>query len=429
MSQALTAMDLSIPNYLRTRNAYRDIYEQYVTEASFLWVLRDIAVNQPHYEPADILELEQRIQAHLDGLMTSVDIGWDVCEAALELREPGEVFTAMNIAVRSHEMQKIQAAVEAGLESDTAFRGLSSALAWLSAEHAQPWIDKFLQGKDMNHKHLGISACSLRRQDPGEVLNNIFKRQDCLEHGKLYARAIRLVGELRRQDCMPVLNQAIRSDDEDIAFWASWSAVLLGDIKAVENLKSFLTGEKRYQDKALQIIFRVLPVETAREWISELAADETNTRAVIKATGILGDPHAVNWLISKMQDMRLAKLAGESFSFITGIDLEKHNLAIDGPENYPVIPNNETDDENVDLDEDENLPFPDVEKVAAIWRRHGQQFIVGRRYFLGRPINAELLKDKVAQSFQRQRHAAALELALLDSSEPLINTRARILAS
>ena len=99
-------MDLSIPNYLRTRNAYRDIYEQYVTEASFLWVLRDIAVNQPHYEPADILELEQRIQAHLDGLMTSVDIGWDVCEAALELREPGYHAIPIETKLQSHTAHK-----------------------------------------------------------------------------------------------------------------------------------------------------------------------------------------------------------------------------------------------------------------------------------------------------------------------------------
>ena len=104
--------DLSIPNYLNTRNAYKDIYEQYVDEASFLWILRSIAVEQPHYDASDILELEQRIDAQLDGLMTSVDIGWQVCEEVLTLQEPGEVFTSMVIAMRSHETSKIQMAVD-----------------------------------------------------------------------------------------------------------------------------------------------------------------------------------------------------------------------------------------------------------------------------------------------------------------------------
>jgi uncharacterized protein (TIGR02270 family) len=160
-----------------------------------------------------------------------------------------------------------------------------------------------------------------------------------------------------------------------------------------------------------------------------MAQDESQVRAVIKAVGVLGDPHAVNWLIGKMQDPLLAKLAGESFAYITGVDFEKHQLAIDIPEDYPVIPNDETDDSYVGLDDDENLPFPDVEKVAAIWRQHGQHFIVGRRYFMGRPITGELLKDKLMHGNQRQRHAAAMELALTEHDMPLPNTRARVLAS
>lgn len=426
--QALSIMDLSIPNYLKTRNAYRGIYEQYVDEASFLWVLRDVATKQPHYDASDILELEQRIEAQLDGLMTSVDIGWDVCDAVLDIQEPGEVFTSTVIAMRSHETHKIQRAVDVGLQTESTFRGLASAIAWLPSEISNPWIEKFLYGKDMNHKYLGLAACSLRRQDPGELLNNIFHRDDCLQHEKLHARALRLVGELRRQDCMPAILTAMKSGNEDLQFWASWSAILLGQKSAIEHLKPFLLKQGKYLDKTIQLVFRVLPVELSRELISELAVDEIHLRTVIKATGVLGDPHAVNWLIGKMQNVMSAKLAGESFSLITGIDLEKHHLAIELPENYPVIPNDDVDDENIDLDEDENLPYPDIEKVAAIWRRLGQQFIVGRRYIMGRPITAELLKDKIAHGFQRQRHAAALELALLGEM-PLPNTHARIMAS
>jgi len=98
---------------LNTMNAYKDIYEQYVTEASFLWILRSIAVEQPHYTREDIYELEQRIEAQLDGLMTAVEEAWEVCLDALELEQPGEVFTATVTAFRSHDVGKIQTAVEA----------------------------------------------------------------------------------------------------------------------------------------------------------------------------------------------------------------------------------------------------------------------------------------------------------------------------
>ena len=53
--------------------------------------------------------------------------------------------------------------------------------------------------------------------------------------------------------------------------------------------------------------------------------------------------------------------------------------------------------------------------------------MVGQRYFLGKPITADWLKQKLAIGTQRQRHAAALELAL-SGETPLFNTRARISA-
>lgn len=420
--------DLSVPNYLNTHNAYKDIYEQYADDASFLWILRSGAMEQPHYDASDVLELEQRIEAQLDGLMTSLDIGWEVCESALEFQEPGEVFTSMVIAMRSREAEKIKIAVEVGLENELATPGLISAMGWLPSEIVDPWTERFLNGKDMDHKYLGLATCSVRRKDPGEILTNFLQREDCLQHEKLYCRALRLIGELRRQDCMPAINAAMNHDNEHINFWANWSSVLLGHRASVENFQSIIFNAGPHQDRAIQTAFRILPVEQAREWISRLSEDEIHARAVIKAIGVLGDPHAINWLISKMKDPKLAKLAGESFSYITGVDLEKHNLIIDEPDNYPVIPSEDIDDEDVGLDEDENLPYPDAEKVASIWRNHGQNFIIGRRYFMGRPVNAEHLKAKLSHGTQRQRHAAALELALTEDDIRLLNTRARTLA-
>jgi len=405
----------------------RDVYELYVDNASFLWVLRSVVIEQSRYEASDLFELEQRIDAQLDGLMVSLDIGWQACEEALELQESGEVFTAMMIAMRSHEIRKIQKAVEVGLENDLAQPGLISAMGWLPGEIANPWIERFLNGKEMNHKYLGLATCSVRRQDPGEILTNILRRDDCLQHEKLYARALRLIGELRRQDCMPAINASIHNDNESIRFWANWSAVLLGQRASVKNLEPLVFKTGPHQDQAIQLAFRVLPVEQAREWISKLSEDESQIRAVIKATGVLGDPHAINWLISKMQNPMLAKLAGESFALITGIDLEKHNLQIDVSDNAPPV--EDIDDDNIELDQDENLPFPDVAKVEAIWRNRGQNFIIGRRYFMGRPVTSEILKEKLAGGTQRQRHAAAMELALSENDVQLPNTRARILAS
>ncbi|MDH5712302.1 MAG: hypothetical protein OEZ15_11675, partial [Gammaproteobacteria bacterium] len=195
----------------------------------------------------------------------------------------------------------------------------------------------------------------------------------------------------------------------------------------VSVLQPYVFNTGTHQANAAQLAFRTLPVETARAWISTLAKNETQARIVIQATGILGDPHAVNWLITKMTEPKLARLAGEAFTQITGVDFTQHELIAEEPIDQSQIPGDDAEDDDVGLDEDENLPWPDVAKVTGLWRNHGQHFMVGQRYFLGRPITADWLKQKLATGTQRQRHAAALELAL-SGETPLINTRARILS-
>ncbi len=419
-------MDTTQSKQFNNAQAYRDVFDQYVTEASFLWLLRSQGLTQPQYSVGDIVELERRISTQLDGLMSSIELGWEGCEAALALGEPGEQFTATVVAFRSHETRHIQTVVETGFSEARATKGLISAMGWLENEIVTPWIGRFLNGKDLNHKYLGVAACSVRRQDPGELLTTILKREDCLSHAKLHAHALRLIGELRRLDLMSALQNATGSQEPSIAFWANWSTILLGQHAAVKNLQPRVFNRGPYQARAIQIAFRVLPIEQAREWISIMAKDPASVRAVITATGVLGDPHAVNWLIGKMAEPLLARLAAESFTNITGIDLVKYQLNEDPHYGADPIPNDETDDAHVGMDEDENLPWPDVEKVAALWRNHGANFMVGRRYFLGKPITSEWLKRVIAEGNMRQRHAAALELALIDPSSRLINTYTKV---
>jgi hypothetical protein len=57
------------------------ILSQHAEEAAFLWILRDAAIREPHYDLADLNELEARISAHLDGLHVAGEAVWPFCEA------------------------------------------------------------------------------------------------------------------------------------------------------------------------------------------------------------------------------------------------------------------------------------------------------------------------------------------------------------
>jgi len=426
MNIAATQQTEQLNAFNNKMNPYKDIYEQYVDEASFLWILRSVAIEQPHYTREDVYELEQRIQAQLDALMTSVDDAWEICLDALELEEPGEVFTSTIIAFRSHDQLKIQKALEVGLSSDQSVKGLISAMGWLPGNLVHSWIKKFFTSKDLNHKYLAIAACSVRRENPTEYLNRILERDDCKAHEKLYARSLRLIGELRRLDLMSALSEGLQSDNEDIKFWAIWSSILLGNKAEVSKLEPYILASGPNQINAINIAFRAMPVEQARGIISKLSVNPEQTRTVIKATGVLGDPHAVNWLISLMSNPEVAKLSAEAMIMITGINLEEHQLILDEPPGLAQQPSDDTGDVDVSLDEDENLSWPDANKVSQVWMNLGRNFVTGQRYFMGQPISHEALKNKINSGYQRQRHAAAMELALSNSAFPLQNTRSRV---
>jgi len=334
--------------------AYSNIYEQYVDDASFLWMLRAVVIDQPHYTKAEIRELEERIDSQLNGLLTSATTGWNACAAGLDIAEAGEVFVATVIAFTTNNAARIQKVILAGLVSDENFKGLVSALGWLPDNIINPWIKKLLLSKDLNHKYLALSACSVRRINPAEYLNKIFSRDDCKQHVKLYIRALRLVGELKRIDLIPFLNEAAVSENDEIKFWAHWSLILLGNFEVASHLEDYIFQQGPLQLPAVNIAFRVLPIDQARTLISKLSNDKDYIRVIIKATGVLGDPHAINWLILKMRESALSRLAAESFTMITGFDLDQNNLERDIPTHIYTHPG-DSDDEKATEDPDAKL--------------------------------------------------------------------------
>lgn len=406
---------------------FRDVFEQSVDNASFLWLLRATALAQPHYLPAELIELEDRIQNNLNALhTTSTEDAWEICKAGLEWRQAGEVFTAAIFAFRSLEVKRIQQVVETAFSHDNALKGLISALAWLPAKFVDPWLDRFIKSKDLDHKYLAIAVYSARRQDPGPILFELLQREDCLAHSQFHARAMRLIGELKLKALMPAINAGVDASDEAVAFWARWSALLLGNRHMLEVLEPTVVTANPFQQQAIDIVMRCVNSEQGRRLVSALSSNKEPSnkepankelkRATINACSVFGDPQVVPWLLQTMEHLPFARIAGAAFTHITGIYLEENDLAIDVPDIAAIVPNDDPQDEDVSLDPDENLPWPNVEKLKVLWQQYGQQYASGKRYFLGKAITPELLQHQLQQGYQAHRHSAAMELALLDRS-------------
>jgi uncharacterized protein (TIGR02270 family) len=131
----------------------------------------------------------------------------------------------------------------------------------------------------------------------------------------------------------------------------------------------------------------------------------------------------VPWLIGHIADLKTTRLAGEAFSLITGLDLAWLDLEVKPPQNFESGPNDDPNDPNVDMDEDDGLPWPDAVKLQAWWQANSQRFQPGMRYFMGQPLNRDHCLRVLKEGFQRQRIAAALYLSLLNPGTPLFEWR------
>lgn len=383
--------------------------------------MRSVLIAAPHVKLYHLRRLDDRITAHLDGLAVAGEFGSNLCEEALETPGVGEIFVATVRALEEKDplrMDKLFALVGAVPEAQP---GLISAFGWVSAPYLQGTAAALLSSKEPFKRLVGVAACAMHGADPGAALAQSLTDPD----PQLRARALRTVGELGRRDLLAVCVDALKDEDAGARFWAAWSAVLLGDrTQAIQELESFVLLPNSFRSRALRLLLKVLDLPSAQRLLTTIAQVPANKRLLIQGAGIAGDAQYLPWLIAQMADDPFARLAGESFSMITGLDLAYLDLERKPPENFEAGPTENPEDENIEMDPDDSLPWPDQVRIQQWWAANGQRFQPGVRYFMGEPPSRAHCLQVLKEGYQRQRMAAAEYLCLLDPGTPLFNTRA-----
>ncbi len=134
---------------------------------------------------------------------------------------------------------------------------------------------------------------------------------------------------------------------------------------------------------------------------------------------MIGDPASIPWLIQIIEVPELARVAGESFAMITGVDIAYEDLEGEWPEGFEAGPTENPEDEDVALDPDEDFPWPEPQLISNWWDKNKRNFSTGTSYLLGKPIKKKNLQLVLKNECQRQRTAAGLEIAMIQSGQPL----------
>lgn len=401
--------------------AFPEIVDQHAEEAAFLWLLRNDATSAPNYDLADLAELDERVDAHLDGLRVAGTRGWETCRRELEWREAGEVFAAAHVALQSRIDRRVSQVLDVATQSCELARGFIAALGWFPFADVQSTIASLLDSEDPVAHRIGIAACAAHRRDPGAGLADAALHAD---HA-VRVRAIKAAAQLGRRDLLPLCADHDAADNSVDHFWRIWSASLLGGAQVGPALCETAANGGPLAEPACDLATRRMNGDAAMAWRQYLARGNQSARLAITAARAQGDPAAIPWLIDLMADEATARVAGEAFSSITGAELSAAALSAERPDGFESGPTDDPDDDDVAMDPDENLPWPRQAAVHAWWAQHHDSFASGTRYLMGRPITPDGLRYVLARGTQRQRAAAALELVLLYPGQPLFEVRAR----
>jgi len=396
------------------------IVTRHAEEASFLWSLRSSAIVASHYSLRDVNALDARIEAHLDGLRIAGDEGWKLVVEELGWKEAGEFFVASVLAFEGGKADRIEKVLGAVAGAPEGIPGVASALGWLPIEQARPHITRLLNDADPVRRLIALSASAIHRHQPGPALGKAVIDPDL----RLRARGLKAAGELGRTELIPALRQNVKGEDLACRFWSAWSLLLLSnDPMGISAMRTLAETPSRFSERAAAMYARRAEPTAVKEWYRKQPTKPPKVRLAIASAAALGEIDAIPWLIGLMPQLPLSRMAGEAFTTITGADLALLDLENKPPKDFPSGPTDNPADEDVSMDPDDNLPFPNPQKVAGWWSKNQSRFAPGTRCLLGQPMDIANLGEVLRIGKQRQRAAAAIELSVRQPGTPLFETR------
>jgi uncharacterized protein (TIGR02270 family) len=385
------------------------VVQQHVDDAVSLRQVRSVLVRAPHVELHRLRRLDDRLAAHLDGLAVSGEAARRLLNEALAPPSAGSLFACTVLALDSADEAWLDRLLAVAGADPAVRRGVVSAFGWVSPQSLRGVTRALLGASSAWRRSLGLAACAMHGVDAGQVLAASVADGDA----PLRRRALQVCAATGRVDLLGACLSALDDADPAARCAAACASVRLGEReRGGRALRDLAQSPGPGREEAIGWLGLVLEGAEARRWLKDLSRDPADMRRLLRAIALVGDVHFVPWLIERMRDPALSRLAGESFALITGLDLAYLDLDGASPQEVVSGPDDDPQSSDVALDEDESLPWPDVGKIESWWSKNGASFTAGTRVFMGEAVDTRRCIEVLRKAGQRQRIVAARHLAL-----------------
>lgn len=364
-----------------------DIVLEHLEWVASGWLERSMVVRSRIHDLVDLLRIDERLRANLDGIAAAGELGWELAYHRARSREAGRVFGVVAVAGFRSDRDGLEAAVAPMLHDDSQWPPMISALGWLPGPIISPIIDDWLEYDGPRWRALGLAASVAQRRDPRGAVD-----RGLLDHDPYVLRhAVRAAEVFGRRTLIPTL-RTLRGEPE-LRFVVARALLVLGDDDGAANLWSYALEQNEHAESAAELAIRRVPLTTARRWVDTAARISAFDRLVIVGATATASPCMVPRLLAALHAPAVAALAGYGLQVMLGLDLDATGLAIE-----PLS------------DDDVELPYPDTAGVERWWHEHRARFHREHRYIRGRRLGPSALREALLDAPQHVRRLAAHDL-------------------
>jgi uncharacterized protein (TIGR02270 family) len=394
-----------------------DIYEEHLDEAAFLWTQWEDALGAANYILHEVIEgPEARLLAHLDGLVLGAKpVAERLLLPALASDEPERAAAAAWALIQAEHGEDYQDAV---------------VQAWLNGE---PKLARAIVRALGLCPRLDLSRIArLWTEAPAAVFDLMSAREptwaaarleEALRAGEetLVAAALRALRRTPDRAWLGRVDEVLRRDLDEVKREAIVTGYVLGSAQALYACAHVELD----RSPACRLPLALLATsgnETQRGIV--LAATQSAARKhALWALGFAGDVAAADLLVDAMSDEKFAKVAGEAFAAITGIQLGG-SLVVHGKTQGPGDDDVADDDPPPTVSPEDHLPLPAAAAVASWWQRRRSQFSTELRYCMGAPLTHSTLRAALLSASMWRREVLGLELARTTGAAPPVDMSA-----
>ena len=355
-----------------------DILEEHLEELEFLWGQRQNALRDPDYTLKAFWDLEERIEAHLQGVLVPGDSPMPLLEEGLRAEDSLAVFAAAYSLLRKNAERATSLVLDHFPDSNgERLAGLREALSYAPADRTQKDIEPYQRSENVARaaaatEILAFHSALRDREDIKKFLGD--------PDANVRECGWRLVGYLGLS-LDPKTHAAAMRDEEPAVRRAALQAGAWCGEPGILVLARKLAQEPNPDNLDVLEMLAVLG-----------GPDDVNAMATIgrcvdlgpdrfRLVGAYGNPALMDLVLEGLADSdpAVAAAAGTAFMKLTGEDVESDNRVT-------VAPSDGSEPDEFEAEFLDEVFLPDPDKARAHWQKVASQLSHAQRICRGHDL-------------------------------------------